>query len=85
MSVFSFGFGPPEPLTPEQRAELEKQRLAHLSDVERKYHSILSAPPRRAIREAAAHGCGGSRFESCRETLALLIDDMETALVRPPP
>lgn len=81
-----FPFGPPEPPTPEQLAELAKRRVAVLGAVERKYHAVLPHlhEAKRNLREAAALGAGGGMFEEARRNLVLLIDDMETALVRPP-
>lgn len=72
--------------TPEERERLERERLASLNAAERKVHAILPhlVEARRALREAAAQGCGGSLYDRARESVALLIDELETALVRPP-
>ncbi|MDX6480325.1 MAG: hypothetical protein QOG85_835 [Gaiellaceae bacterium] len=72
--------------TPEELAAIAKRRLAERTDSERKFHAILPhlLEARRSMREAAAHGCGGHLYDRARESLALLIDEIETVLVRPP-
>lgn len=83
VSVFDGMFGPP--LTPEQQAAADKRRaeqrlaghkrltagVAHLRDAQL------------ALREAASCGVGGDRFEKSQRHLVVLLETIETELVRP--
>lgn len=85
MSFFEMLGG--EPPTPEQMAEREKRRLVNLANVER---MLTQAQPhiqaaRDALRELNRMGFTHGKLESVRHKLAIMADDVQNYLERPPP
>lgn len=73
-------------MSPEMKAQLELDALTAQKKVETVVKSTLPIvkEARRALRECVSHGLRHEHLHDAMRSLAVLEDDLETALVTPP-
>lgn len=83
--IFMLGGG--EPLTPEQKAEAEKEELRQRANTERTLREALPhvQAARAAIRELTRLGFSHPDLTGVRHRLATIADDVQAYLEAPPP
>lgn len=75
-------FGPPP--APEEIVAAEKRQAERRLAASRKVNAGIPhlRDAQRSLREAAALGLGGARFDKAQKHIAVLIEEAETDLVR---